>query len=80
VGRDGGGYRSDLGEAKTDLFLQGDLDDPNQLEIVQEFSVYAQPETPRSPTSPRHCERSEAIHRTAKKVWIASSLALLAQQ
>jgi hypothetical protein len=22
----------------------------------------------------RHCERSEAIHRAAKKVWIASSL------
>jgi len=22
----------------------------------------------------RHCERSEAIHRSAKKVWIASSL------
>src|SRR5882757_11461407 len=26
----------------------------------------------------RHCERSEAIHVTAQKVWIASSLALLA--
>jgi hypothetical protein len=24
--------------------------------------------------SPRHCERSEAIHRAAKKAWIASSL------
>src|SRR5436190_15350150 len=24
----------------------------------------------------RHCERSEAIHRAAKKVWIASSLSL----
>ena len=28
--------------------------------------------------SHRHCERSEAIHRPAKKVWIASSLSLLA--
>src|SRR4051812_49965906 len=27
---------------------------------------------------PRHCERSEAIHAARKKVWIASSLALLA--
>jgi hypothetical protein len=26
----------------------------------------------------RHCERSEAIHTARKKVWIASSLALLA--
>src|SRR4051812_37348049 len=26
----------------------------------------------------RHCERSEAIHRAANKVWIASSQALLA--
>src|SRR4029077_20048406 len=26
----------------------------------------------------RHCERIEAIHRAAKKVWIASSLSLLA--
>jgi hypothetical protein len=26
----------------------------------------------------RHCERSEAIHRAAKKVWIALSLSLLA--
>jgi hypothetical protein len=32
----------DLGETKTDLFLQRDLDDPNQLEIVQEFSLCAQ--------------------------------------
>jgi hypothetical protein len=28
--------------------------------------------------SKRHCERSEAIHRAASKVWIASSQALLA--
>jgi gluconolactonase len=28
--------------------------------------------------SPRHCERSEAIHLAAKQVWIASSLTLLA--
>src|SRR5581483_3446121 len=25
-------------------------------------------------TVPRHCERSEAIHRAASKIWIASSL------
>jgi hypothetical protein len=31
-----------LGEAKTDLFLLSDLDNPNQLEIVHEFSVLAQ--------------------------------------
>jgi hypothetical protein len=27
---------------------------------------------------PRHCERSEAIHRPAQQEWIASSHALLA--
>ena len=29
-------------------------------------------------TQHRHCERSEAIHPSAEKVWIASSLTLLA--
>jgi hypothetical protein len=28
--------------------------------------------------TPRHCERSEAIHASAREIWIASSLALLA--
>src|SRR5258708_27990099 len=33
---------------------------------------------PRGIFTSRHCERSEAIHRAAKQVWIASSQGLLA--
>jgi hypothetical protein len=42
VGRDGGSLRGDLGKSRSGIFLRGDLDDPNQLEIAHEFSVLAQ--------------------------------------
>src|ERR1700682_2357521 len=39
VGRDGGGYRSDLGQAGTEIFLQMGLDRANQIESFQEIAV-----------------------------------------
>src|SRR6202158_5977552 len=38
-GRDGGGYRSDLGQAGTEIFLQRGLDRANQIESFQEIAV-----------------------------------------
>jgi hypothetical protein len=40
--RDGVGYRGDLGDAGRDLFLRGGLDDPNQVDLVQEIRFLAQ--------------------------------------
>jgi hypothetical protein len=31
----------DLGKSRSDIFLRGGLDDPNQLEIVEQFVVLA---------------------------------------
>src|ERR1700737_2018624 len=37
MGRDGGGYRSDLGQAGTEIFLQTGLDRANQIDPPQQF-------------------------------------------
>ncbi len=42
MGRDGGGYRSDLGKARSGLFLETGLDRANQVDLPQEFSFFAQ--------------------------------------
>jgi hypothetical protein len=41
VGRDGGGYRSDLGQAGTRIFFQTGLDRANQIDPVQQIVVLA---------------------------------------
>src|ERR1700738_3938960 len=37
-GRDGGGYRSDLGQAGTEIFLKMGLDRANQIESFQQIA------------------------------------------
>jgi hypothetical protein len=39
VGWDGKGYRFDLGQAGTGIFLQRGLDGPNQIDPLQQISV-----------------------------------------
>src|ERR1700677_2474100 len=41
VGRDGGGYRGDLGQKGTEIFLRTGLDHPNQIEVEGEFFLRA---------------------------------------
>src|SRR6202453_952852 len=41
VGRDGGGYRGDLGRKGTEIFLRTGLDHPNQIEVEGEFFLRA---------------------------------------
>src|ERR1700687_2459437 len=41
VGRDGGGYRSDLGQRRREIFLQTGLDRANQIEMLQQFGGIA---------------------------------------
>ena len=41
VGRDGRVYRSDLGIARTEMFLQFGLDSPNHIDPVQEIRLNA---------------------------------------
>src|SRR5438477_9375100 len=42
VGRDGAVYNFDLGQARTELFLQIGLDSPNQIDPVQQIPLWAQ--------------------------------------
>ena len=42
VGRDGGVYKSDLGPARTEMFLQMGLDSPNQIDPVEQIPLCAQ--------------------------------------
>jgi hypothetical protein len=39
VGRDGERYAGDLRWKGTEIFLQGGLDDPNQLELFQQIRL-----------------------------------------
>src|SRR5258708_4482692 len=48
VGRDGEGYRSDLGQRRSGIFLQTGLDWANQIDPVQQFAVCAQARTVQS--------------------------------
>jgi hypothetical protein len=41
--RDGGGCRRDLGQKRTEIFLKNALDDPNQIELLQQITLRAQP-------------------------------------
>jgi hypothetical protein len=50
-GRDGWGYRSDLGQAKTEIFLQLGLDAPNHVEPTGEFSSLAHAARAGNPSS-----------------------------
>jgi hypothetical protein len=38
VGQDGGGYKSDLGQARRELFLQMGLDRANQIDLLQQIT------------------------------------------
>ena len=42
VGRDGGGYRFDLGQARSGIFLQTGLDRPNHIDRAQQIARLAQ--------------------------------------
>ena len=42
MGRDGAGYSFDLGQARTEMFLQMGLDSPNQFDPVQQIPLWAQ--------------------------------------
>jgi len=52
VGRDGNGYAGDLGQKGTEIFFDGGLDDPNQIELAWENRFFAHRFV--GPT-PRHC-------------------------
>ena len=41
MGRDGAGFRSDLGQARSRIFFETGLDDPNHLERTGEIRFYA---------------------------------------
>jgi hypothetical protein len=41
--RDGGGCRRDLGQKRMEIFLRKALDDPNQIELLQQITLRAQP-------------------------------------
>src|SRR6202022_3050847 len=64
-GRDGEGYRSDLGQAGTEIFLQMGLDRANQIEPLQEISWSAPPNNGSPKCSAGTYRRRPASGRTA---------------
>src|ERR1700736_4373179 len=66
-GQDGGGYRFDLGQRRSEIFLQIGLDRPNQLDPLQEISFLAQ----------RRASRKTAlIHRAARRSRVTPALGI----
>jgi hypothetical protein len=80
-GRDGGGYRSDLGQRGTGIFLQTGLDRANQVERVQEIALLTRPARGKGSSRrnatviPGRCEasnpesRDSPMRNCASEVW-----------